>query len=263
MLQALEPRYLFSCLLHSTQIIYDTALGTLSIFGSGGPDQINVIIESANYLAVLDAAGSRLQLPHDRTLVRIFSERVPIFEEEFDAKALNLVQITAGDGGDIVGLSNFNRAVPTIIFGEEGADQISALVTDQAPGTEIFAGRGDDVVFASAPFGRASVSGFAIFGQEGNDIIVGSSRRDLLYGDFDELQERITPDGHDQIFAGDGHDYLFGGGGDDALYGQAGNDFLNGGRGNDWLDGGLGDDTAVFDELDRMIIDIEHLIPTT
>jgi Ca2+-binding RTX toxin-like protein len=66
-------------------------------------------------------------------------------------------------------------------------------------------------------------AGLIAFGEGGNDIIIGYSYADALYG-------------------GDGNDILFGRGGDDRLDGGNGNDLLNGDSGNNTLTGGLGAD---------------------
>ena len=88
----------------------------------------------------------------------------------------------------------------------------------------------------SAQGGHAT--GDRLFGIEG---VIGSSYRDLLYGD----------DQGNLLRGGGGDDLLSGLGGDDTLYGEGGNDLigggggidrLDGGDGDDWLDGGAGDD---------------------
>jgi Ca2+-binding RTX toxin-like protein len=88
-----------------------------------------------------------------------------------------------------------------------------------------------------------------------NDVLIGSSADNSLYGDF----------GNDVLRGAGGNDHLYGDGydhgdgnvvtdaysvGDDTLVGGAGDDVLNGGGGADNLQGGFGADTFVFEYLD-------------
>jgi Ca2+-binding RTX toxin-like protein len=73
----------------------------------------------------------------------------------------------------------------------------------------VYGGLGNDVFDASGVSSAVS-----LWGQWGNDVLIGGSGNDWLMGD----------------------EWLPGGG----------NDWLDGGAGNDWLDGGNGDDTFVF-----------------
>ena len=70
-------------------------------------------------------------------------------------------------------------------------------------------------------------------GEEGNDVLLGSSGRDALNGGT----------GNDVLYGGNGNDTLNGGAGDDNLYGGAGSDTLTGGLGNDTFVYGSGIDT--------------------
>lgn len=76
-------------------------------------------------------------------------------------------------------------------------------------------------------------AGNAILGTNGRDILVGTSRRDVICGGR----------GGDTIRGLGGNDLLVGGKGKDGLRGGGGNDTLRGGPGNDILAGGLGKDT--------------------
>src|SRR5439155_22635440 len=66
-----------------------------------------------------------------------------------------------------------------------------------------------------------------LFGQSGNDTLLGKGGADLLFG-------------------GEGNDVLTGGAGDDMIFGQSGNDRMiwNPGDGNDVNEGGEGTDTV-------------------
>jgi CSLREA domain-containing protein len=81
-------------------------------------------------------------------------------------------------------------------------------------------------------------------GTPGEDVIVGSSAADIIFGL--EGNDTITgAAGADLICGGEGNDTLAGGKGRDQLLGQDGDDTLKGGRGGDTLDGGNGNDTCL------------------
>jgi len=82
------------------------------------------------------------------------------------------------------------------------------------------------------------------FGTSADDLIIGTSRGESLYG----------MDGNDTIQAGGGTDFVEGGNGNDSITDSSGDDYLSGGNGNDFigagsgavfLDGGEGNDTLV------------------
>ncbi|WP_037990670.1 PA14 domain-containing protein [Synechococcus sp. CC9616] len=72
-----------------------------------------------------------------------------------------------------------------------------------------------------------------IYGDDGNDLLLGGHRNDNLWGE----------NGSDYLIGGPKSDLLRGGNGDDTLTGNEGSDSLNGGPGDDRLDGGQSDDT--------------------
>ncbi|MDJ0629730.1 MAG: hypothetical protein QNJ44_15840 [Rhodobacter sp.] len=74
-----------------------------------------------------------------------------------------------------------------------------------------------------------------IFGETGNDLLVGSDASDKLFGEAD----------NDTLTGGGGADSLFGGGDNDTLRGGEGDDVVNGGAGVDILFGGSGDDEII------------------
>jgi Ca2+-binding RTX toxin-like protein len=105
-----------------------------------------------------------------------------------------------------------------VIVGLDGNDEILA----SGGADTICAGSGDDEVFGDDfQFEGGSVD--TIFGENGNDFIVGLAGADTLHG-------------------GNGDDFAIGGPGNDAVHGDRGNDFLFGNFGNDALTGGQGDD---------------------
>jgi VCBS repeat-containing protein len=82
------------------------------------------------------------------------------------------------------------------------------------------------------------VTGLALLGTLGNDVLTGGAGNDAIDG----------LDGNDQIGGGEGNDQLYGG---------AGNDNLTGGTGDDRIDGGAGyDRTSYADAVAGVTIDL-------
>ena len=106
-----------------------------------------------------------------------------------------------------------------------------------------------------------------IYGQEGNDLLVGDAPSESGEGstvgsiegttvasikamDTDDLDAFIqSVEGPDA----DGDDRLFGGTGDDVLLGMGGDDYLDGGAGEDAIFGGAGNDIIVYDKADYLV----------
>lgn len=84
--------------------------------------------------------------------------------------------------------------------------------------------------------------GCTIWGTTGDDILPGSSGRDVICGGL----------GNDAAYGNAGADSLVGGFGDDRLFGGPGDDTLRGDYGRDLLDGGPGRDRARADRRDRL-----------
>src|SRR5262249_30870509 len=71
-----------------------------------------------------------------------------------------------------------------------------------------------------------------LYGQLGNDLLIGGANTDYLYG----------ASGDDELRGMSGNDVMDGGDGNDIVIAHAGRDFLSGGNGRDLLIGGLGQD---------------------
>jgi Ca2+-binding RTX toxin-like protein len=121
---------------------------------------------------------------------------------------------------------------------------------------------GDDVIsaagrnFAVSLYGDAFIPSGAstdAFIRYGDDVLVGGSGNDGLFGDAGlSLVTRVWG-GSDRLYGGDGNDSLDGAGGDDFLFGENGDDTLDAGLGSDRLEGGLGGDTYIVDRFDIVI----------
>lgn len=71
-----------------------------------------------------------------------------------------------------------------------------------------------------------------LWGQGGNDCIVGYEDRDELHGGTGG--DLLQGEGNQDVLYGDAdNDWLYGGSGDDTLHGSGGDDFCDGGPGND------------------------------
>ena len=136
--------------------------------------------------------------------------------------------------------------------GSEAGGVELADLTGRADGSDTITGsKADDV----------------IYGQEGNDLLVGDAPSGSGEGSTAGSIEGTTVDsikgmGADELDAfiqsvegtdADGDDRLFGGTGNDVLLGMGGNDYLDGGAGEDAIFGGAGNDIIVYDSNDYLV----------
>ena len=106
-----------------------------------------------------------------------------------------------------------------------------------------------------------------IYGQEGNDLLVGDapsesgegSTVDSIEGTTVDSIKKMSIDDLDAFIQSvegtddDGNDQLFGGVGNDVLLGMGGDDYLDGGAGEDAIFGGAGNDIIVYDKADYLV----------
>lgn len=90
----------------------------------------------------------------------------------------------------------------------------------------------------------ATPSRIQVFGNTGNDTLIGSVLADQLNGG-DGLDHLRANSGTDLLDGGTGQDLLFGDAGDDSLFGGDDRDILVGGIGRDHLDGGTEEDILI------------------
>ena len=136
--------------------------------------------------------------------------------------------------------------------GSEAGGVELADLTGRADGSDTITGsKADDV----------------IYGQEGNDLLVGDapsgsgegSTVDSIEGTTVASIKEMSPDELDAFIESvegtdaDGGDRLFGGTGNDVLFGMGGDDFIEGGAGEDAIFGGAGNDIIVYDKADYLV----------
>ena len=126
------------------------------------------------------------------------------------------------------------------VLGTSGNDVISAPTVTGSPAgnhwnCEIFGNLGNDTLVGS------STADFILHGGRGNDVLSGQGTMDVsLYGGV----------GNDILTGAGGYDDLEGGAGNDKLNGGAGGDYIWGESGNDTMAGGAGGDTFEFSVLE-------------
>jgi Ca2+-binding RTX toxin-like protein len=108
---------------------------------------------------------------------------------------------------------------------------------------QVFGGGGNDTIRLDESNG--ALPGAQLFGEKGNDTLIGGSGNDQLFGGTGN-DILLGKGGDDLLFGGSGDDTLTGGAGSDQMFGQAGNDRMiwNPGDGSDLMEGGDGIDTA-------------------
>jgi RTX calcium-binding nonapeptide repeat (4 copies) len=105
----------------------------------------------------------------------------------------------------------------------------------------VTAGKGDDVL--------QTHQSSTMFGQWGDDLLIGSSSPEGLYGD-DGKDLIYGRGGNDELEGFEGRDIIVGGGGRDEISGEDYGDWIWGGRGPDRVDGGGGYDHCQRDRRD-------------
>jgi Ca2+-binding RTX toxin-like protein len=145
--------------------------------------------------------------------------------------------VDGGDGFDTIGFNSLGLGV-TVFLGQNspqvtGAGTITIVNVEGVSGSQ-----GDDDLDA-----ELATSGTLLAGQAGNDVLVGGSYADRLYGDG----AVSVIDFNGQTFTGPIQTFLSGWGScADVLDGGDGDDTLVGGGGADSMTGGSGSDRFVF-----------------
>jgi len=193
--------------------------GVLDIEGTDQPDEVTVsssFTASPNFVVEVTGYDAKAGV------------RVPGPLFHFTRSNLRAIRFRGHDGDDVftntVALRQYGAV---IVNGNDGND---SLTSASAPvgkvwSTHLFGDGGDDTVIGG-------VGSDSLVGGPGNDVLRGLGGSDHLSGEGD----------HDLLYGGAGIDHLDGGTGDDGLYGGPNVDDLYGGLGNDYLSGGEGND---------------------
>lgn len=112
-----------------------------------------------------------------------------------------------------------------IVGSDVSADTLNG--TGSGDNNRIFGNGGNDSIIGGN-------LGDQIFGGEGNDTVQGGNLSDAIGGD----------NGNDSLMGGSGADQIYGGEGQDTILGNAGDDFITGDNGNDSVDAGAGEDVV-------------------
>jgi uncharacterized repeat protein (TIGR01451 family) len=217
----------------------------VQVGGTSGPDTIQI--------QVVDDLTSRLTI-----------NGVSI---DYDAGELAEVEVSAGDGADLVEVAADLAIVATLVGGEGDDTLVAGAMSDSidaGPGSDsvvagdgydtvvggdgfdtIDAGAGDDVVDGGA--GDDSIAGGdganTLVGGWGGDTITAGDWSDAIEGGLAGGTVDDPSDGNDSIVAGAGDDTIFGSGGSDTIDAAAGFDTIDCGAGSDSVLGGEDADT--------------------
>ena len=135
---------------------------------------------------------------------------------------------------------------------------IGAVACKDVEFLSVEGGPGANMIDLSAiePTAFVKLVGAEVFGNDGDDVVIGSGVDDEIEGGFDSDDlsggpgdDALTGDSdNDVVDGGPGDDFLTGATQDDTLYGGEGNDFLEGGAapGVDFVHGEDGTDTLHF-----------------
>jgi Ca2+-binding RTX toxin-like protein len=154
--------------------------------------------------------------------------------------------LSLGEGGQITFLlkTPLSTSGRYFYFGEAGnADLANYVLVSDTPSSEprdftLIGTPGNDTIRVGVGLNtHLQFIDTTVYGQRGDDRIVGAFGNDMLYGES----------GEDLIWGRSGDDWLRGGTNSDKVYGEAGEDTINGGTGIDRLSGGTGGDVFVFD----------------
>lgn len=117
------------------------------------------------------------------------------------------------------------------INGSDSANYLYGSGDGSDLGDTIYGNGGNDVIMGGSDTADQTDGSDLLFGNDGDDLIFGNAGNDTLIGGSAETDGSET-----------GSDTLYGGAGDDRIIGNGGNDWLIGGPGTDSLYGGMGND---------------------
>lgn len=206
MFEALENRQLLTV---TTQLV--PVFGHELLWVTGGDENNNIVISArGNSIDPTDTWGNgtaTITLALDGDKLETFEDVLEVYvignggNDKFTVRnsvtmhnvSMPIV-IEAGDGNDMINVNRYNGRVH--FYGGNGNDWASAA----------------NAVVKGMPTRDGTV--FDLMGDDGNDVLIGSSQGDHLYG-------------------GAGNDIILGNAGDDELWGGIGTNILVGGAGKD------------------------------
>jgi len=246
---------------HQGQIQYDNIK---LIGGKKTSDNTYKSADGKFIYSLIGAVGSPQQLS-------IAGPGGDIIIKDFASGDLGII-LNAGDplptGPSLVGTEQNDQLTGSInaqvILGLGGNDDIAAVYY---PVVLAYGGAGNDVLdgeysytnfyynLGATEFNNqygdyfaslADISGSILYGESGNDVLLGSLFDDTFDGGAD-ADYLIGYLGNDTLIGGAGNDILNGVEGRDVLQGDEGDDYLGGGAGADVLAGGADNDTLYGD----------------
>ncbi len=145
--------------------------------------------------------------------------------------ALNINATVAGEQFEFNTVDDFKGYLAKANVTQSEQDRLDGIVSDNYEPELPFANRESfiDYLQDNLLYGINT-----LYGEAGNDIIIGGEQADLIYGDK----------GNDYIYGGDGRNAIYGGAGNDVIIGGYDNDRLFGDAGNDYIFG-LDDDDVI------------------
>lgn len=135
-----------------------------------------------------------------------------IFQGNRAEKAANILYLSDNENGDVFFTDDIYSAFPS----EQDMCRFSDI-------THIYAGAGDDIIDMTSTRYEPANDGIFLHGGAGNDTLWSDSSS-FLFGD----------EGNDSIIGSSQTDYISGGAGDDVLYGGGGDDFFLFGAPGTW-----------------------------
>jgi Ca2+-binding RTX toxin-like protein len=122
-----------------------------------------------------------------------------------------------------------------LYIGDAGANT-EHLAIDSTTRAAMFGGDGNDVLITS-------LGGGLLQGNQGNDTLEAAGQATIYGGQGDDEIEAISSGSHDNFFQGNkGDDFIVGSNAGDTLLGGQGNDTILGNAGVDFINGNLGND---------------------
>jgi Ca2+-binding RTX toxin-like protein len=249
--------FTFDCPDPDPPVISTFSGGAVPINGGAGSGTGGVGVVTLNYQPAdgnVDQGEryfvDRLDVPIDPTdpqsplhnVIRVSSRG---FVEDYDPNTVGKI-VAFGTNFDDQFIFGENLTTDVEVHGAGGHDIIEVNTPDPQYTIELYGDSGNDMIMGGAG-NDLLVGGF------GKDVIGGNGGNDTIFGEEQTVAragagvEGVNDDPvdrplHDQLFGGEGDDEIHGGAGNDLILGEAGMDMLFGDAGQDEIFGGDQDD---------------------